>query len=99
MADAGFAQRADLKLRAVHKCETGGSQAALPIPTVHPNDSVFVLRIVLYPDETGDCALPGMAHVVYVEGIAIGPTMQASKRVLIPAKQRTTGVPRVVLRR
>src|SRR3954454_9368721 len=76
--DRGLADGSNLELRAVKPREARRSQPGFPVCGILTEFRAAVTDVVSSPQESCDTALNRMAHVVDVELVAIGPTVQAS---------------------
>ena len=92
--DGGFADQSDFHLLAVGPGEGSGANAAFPIVGILAEFDVAVAGIVESPQISGDGTLHGVADVVDIKRIAIGPTVQGADGIQVALEEGLTGVAR-----
>jgi hypothetical protein len=73
--ERGFADQADLELFAESPGVGVGAEATHPVVAASAKIDCPITGVVVNPDVSGNSTLNGMAHVVLVVAISVGPSV------------------------
>src|SRR5262249_26359723 len=85
LADRSLTDRPDFKLFAESPGECIGTQTAHPVIAAASELNRSIFEIVVGPHISRYCALDGMAEIILVIRIAIGPAMHGTQRLEVSA--------------